>query len=485
MKIALINPPFLPRYSRSQRSPAVTKSGTLYYPIWLAYAAGLLEKNGFEVKLLDAPADGIRHREALEIISRFSPELLVMDTSTPSIYNDIDLAEKIKATLPECFIVLVGTHVSALPKETLELTDKVEAVAKGEYDFTLLELAQAINKNDFSLEGIRGLSYKKSGKIFHNPDRPLATDLDQLPMVSEVYKKHLNIKNYFFAASLYPQVQIFTARGCPFRCFFCLWPQSFQGRTYRKRSPQNVLEEFIYIKSSLPQVKGVVIEDDTFSVDKKRTLEICDLLIKNRVGLAWNANVRTDLDLETMERMKAAGCYLIIAGIESTAQDILDNIEKGLKTSDMYNFFANAKRAKLLVHAAFMAGNPGETKETLKQNLMLAKKFLPDTLQFFPIIPYPGTKAYLWAKEKGYLKIESFRDYLTKEGLHNCVVDLPGLPRQELVRWCDYSRKLFYLSTEYLCYKSKQLLCRPQDIARTLKTLLTFRKYILRKTSSK
>ena len=481
MKIVFLNPSFLPRYSRSQRSPAVTKSGTLYYPLWLSYAAGLMEQAGFEVKLIDAPADGHSHQQTLKIVKEFSPELLVMDTSTPSIYNDTGLAEKIKESLPECFIVLVGPHVSVLPGESLKLAPRVDAVARGEYDLTVLELAQAIKKNNFACEKILGLSYKKSGQIIHNPDRALITDLDQLPLVSEVYKKHLNIKNYFFAASLYPEVQILTARGCPFRCFFCLWPQTFQGPIYRRRSPQNVLAEFIYIKNNLPEVKGIVIEDDTFTVDKKRTLEICDLLIKNKLKLEWNANVRTDLDLETMQKMKEAGCYLIIAGIESTSQDILDNINKGLKTSDMYNFFANAKRAKLLVHAAFMAGNPGETRESLARNLTLAKKFLPDTLQFFPITPYPGTQAYLWAKENNYLKIDSFRDYLTEEGLHNCVIDLPGLSRQELVKWCDLSRKLFYLSPEYLLYKSKQLLHRPQDIARTLKTLCTFIKYLLRK----
>jgi len=482
MKILCLNPPFLPRFSRSQRSPAVTKSGTLYYPLWLAYLTGTLEKTGYEVKLLDAPAQEISREKVLNISRDFLPELIVIDTSTPSIYSDIEVAQNLKKCLNNSFVVLVGTHVSALAEETLKIAQDIDAVVRGEYELTICELAQQIKTNSLKPEEIKGISYRKNGVIIHNPDRPVNQNLDALPFASKVYKEHLDIKKYFFAASLYPEVQILTARGCPFKCFFCLWPQAFQGRIYRKRSAQNVVDEFIYIKNELPQVKAVVIEDDTFTVDKIRVLEICDLLIEKKVGLKWNANVRTDLDIETMKRMKDAGCYLLIVGIENVAQNILDNIDKGLKAANIQKFFDNAKKLGLLVHAAFMAGNPGETENTLKENLRLAKKFLPDTIQFFPLMPYPGTKAYQWAKDNGYLKISSFRDYLTNEGLHNCIIDLPELPREKLVKWCDKSRNSFYLSPRYIFYKIKQMLLRPHDAMRTFKAFLTFRKYILKRT---
>ncbi len=480
MKILCLNPPFLPRFSRSQRSPAVTKSGTLYYPLWLAYLTGILEKSGHEVKLLDAPAQGLSHENVLNITREFSPALIIIDTSTPSIFNDIEVAQDLKRCLRNSFVVLVGTHVSALPEETLKIAQGIDAIVRGEYDLTICELAQQIKTNNLKIEDIKGISYQKNETIMHNPDRPINENLDSMPFVSKVYKEHLDIKKYFFAASLYPQVQILTARGCPFKCFFCLWPQSFQGRIYRKRSAQDVVNEFIYIKNELPEVKAIVIEDDTFSVDKNRVLEICDLLIKNKVNLKWNANVRTDLDIETAKRMKDAGCYLLIVGIENVAQHILDNIDKGLKANNIQKFFDNAKELGLLVHAAFMAGNPGETESTLKNNFRLAKKFLPDTIQFFPLMPYPGTKAYQWAKNNGYLRINSFRDYLTKEGLHNCIIELPGLSREKIVKWCDKSRNSFYLSPRYLFYKIKQVLLKPGDAIRTYKAFLTFRKYILR-----
>lgn len=482
MRILLLNPPFFPRFSRSQRSPAVTKSGTLYYPFWLAYATGVLEEAGFETSLIDAPAQNISLRNTLEIAKDFSPELVIMDTSTPSIYNDISVAEKLKDLMPNCFILLVGTHVSALPQDTLELSKKIDAVARGEYEMTVLELANNIRKNSLSLDTIRGLSYIKSGAIAHNPDRELILELDKLPMVSKVYKKYLNIKNYFFAASIFPEVQIFTARGCPFRCFFCMWPQSFQGRIYRARTPQNVLEEFLYIKNNIPEVKGIVIEDDTFTIDKKRVRAICDLLIKHKLNIKWNANVRADLDIETMKIMKASGCYLIITGIESAEQLILDNINKGINAASIRQFFDNAEKAGLLVHAAFMAGNPGETKKSLKKTLDAAKKFLPDTVQFFPLMTYPGTKAYDWAKENGFLRMSSFRDYLTKNGFHRCVIDLPGLSGKNLQDWCDKSRFSFYFSPRYIFYKIKQMPSK-EHLIRTYKAFIAFIKYILRKYS--
>jgi anaerobic magnesium-protoporphyrin IX monomethyl ester cyclase len=478
MKVLFLNPPFLPRFSRSQRSPAVTRSGTLYYPLWLAYAAGYLEKHGHEVKLIDAAATSLSREETYHRIREFTPCLVIVDTSTPTIYNDIEIADAIASSLPRCVTVLVGTHVSALAEESLNACAKTSIVARGEYDQTILELTNTLAA-DKPLSGIAGTSIKQNGVVMHNPDRPPLENLDDIPFVSSVYKKHLCARDYFFAASLYPEVQIMTARGCPFRCFFCLWPQAIKSK-YRTRSPANVAQEFLYIKEHLPEVKGVVIEDDTFTVDKSRVLAVCDELIRQKAVIPWNANVRTDLDFSTLKRMKEAGCYLIITGIESGSQEILDNINKGLKTSNIQAFFDNAKRLGLLVHAAFMAGNPGETEETLELNLKLAKRYLPDTLQFFPLMPYPGTQAYEWARSNGYLKIGSYRDYLTDAGLHNCVIDVPGLSSRRLVEWCNASRKAYYLSGRYLGYKLGQVIRQPAQFMRTYKAFVHFRKHLTR-----
>src|SRR5689334_17367113 len=111
MQILMLNPPFHPKYSRSQRSPAVIKSGVIYYPIWLAYATGALEQDGFNVKLVDAPAAGYDLRFVLDLVDEQQPRLVVIDTSTSSIANDIQVAEAIKDRCPDTFILLVGPHV--------------------------------------------------------------------------------------------------------------------------------------------------------------------------------------------------------------------------------------------------------------------------------------------------------------------------------------------------------------------------------------
>ena len=145
IKVLFLNPPFLKKFSRPQRSPAVTKSGTLYFPMWLAYAAGVLMENGFEIDFIDAPADGLSMDTVEERVRKFEPALIVMDTSTPSINNDVSIAKKLKGICPNAFIVLVGTHVSALPEEVINIDMCIDAVARFEYDYTILNLAKTLN----------------------------------------------------------------------------------------------------------------------------------------------------------------------------------------------------------------------------------------------------------------------------------------------------------------------------------------------------
>ncbi len=153
MRVLMLNPPFFPKYSRSSRSPAVTKGGTLYPPIWLAYATGVLEKEGHTVKLVDAPAVPLSEEQVLQIVREFKPDLAVLDTSTASIKNDVNVLEKVKKA-HNCFAVLVGTHVSALSKETMQMSKEIDAVCIQEYDYTLRDLANELSKKKPKLEKV-------------------------------------------------------------------------------------------------------------------------------------------------------------------------------------------------------------------------------------------------------------------------------------------------------------------------------------------
>lgn len=486
MKILVLNPPFLPLFSRESRSPAVTKSGTLYYPMWLAYAVGYLEKYGHEVLFIDAPGAKLIQEEVLAKAVQFAPQMLVVEASTPSIYNDTEIACSIARKIPGIFTILVGVHVSAVPEQTLqEASNELNAVAIREYDATLVELAEKLEKkstwNDTLLKSIPGIAFRSHiGTIIRNQDRPLIDNLDDLPMVSAVYKKHLDITPYFYGHSRHPLLVIVTGRGCPFHCTYCVLPQTMMGHKYRKRSIASIVEEFVYIQKNFPQVKEIMIEDDTLTADRKRCREFAQALIAARATeIPWSANSRADVDLETMKIMKRANCRLFCVGFESGDQQILDNIKKSLKIETIREFSKNARRAKILVHGCFMVGNKGEGRQPLEKTLQLAKELNPDTAQFYPIMVYPGTEAYDYFKEKGWITTQNYRKWITEEGLHSSVVSNPDLTYEELVAFCDQARKSFYLRPQYIMSKCIQVLSHPSEAKRICKAGLTFFKYLL------
>jgi len=500
MKILALNPPFLPKYSRESRSPAVTKSGTLYYPMWLCYAVGYLEKAGHDVRLIDAPAAGMSAGEVIQAVREFEPDMAVIGTSTPSIYGDIAVGEELKRVFPDIFVVLVGVHVSALPAETLAISPKIDGVAFGEYDETLVELAGVLSAADAGtpapaaaaegapagqakdvLSAVRGLAYRDAaGEIHKNDARPHIENLDDIPFVTEVYHKFLDITPYFYGHSRHPLVVIVTGRGCPYHCTYCVLPQTMQGHKYRKRSTESIVQEFLYIRDNFPGVKEIMIEDDTLTADRKRCRELSEALIATGGHrIPWSANSRADVDYETMCMMRKAGCRLFCVGFESGDQAILDNIKKSITLDKITAFTRDAKRAGILVHGCFMVGNRGETRETLETTLRFAKELNPDTAQFYPIMVYPGTDDYEYFGEKGWIVSNDFRQWLTPDGLHSSVVSNPDLRYEELVAFCDRARRDFYLRPSYIFAKFKQMITTPGEAKRIIKAAWTFFRYLL------
>ncbi|MCG6552804.1 MAG: B12-binding domain-containing radical SAM protein [Candidatus Magnetominusculus sp. LBB02] len=475
-KITFLNPPYIKKFSRPQRSPAVTKSGTLYYPMWLAYAAAAAEKAGFSIDLIDAPADGLDIASVTERIKAFNPSLIVIDTSTPSIYNDAGVAAALKTALPRAFIAIVGTHVTALPEECLRLSQSIDAAAVGEYDYTIAELAAALCNNT-PIGDVTGLYFKDGA---NSGARPPIADIDDLPFVSRVYKRFLRKENYFNPNALFPMVTITTSRGCPHECIFCVYPQTLMGHKLRLRSVDNVLDEIEYIISAFDGVKAVFFEDDTFTANRRRCVEISEGMLKRKINISWTANARASLDYDTMRAMKRAGCRSLCVGFESGSQEMLDNIKKKTVVEGMGKFMEDARRAGILIHGCFMVGLPGETRETMAMTLALAKRLNPDTVQFYPMMIYPGTEAYDWYSERGLLTTKDFSKWLTPGGLHNTVIKTEELSSEELVRFCDDARREFYLRPAYLFYKLRQVALHPEELKRTAKSARTFMKYLLK-----
>lgn len=484
MQVIFINPPFKGEYgkfSREQRSPAITKSGCFYYPLWLIYAAARVEKAGFDVGFIDAPAKQMSKEECLKAVNSIAKgaKLFVIDTTTPSIYNDVEFAAEIKKRYTDALVVLVGTHVSTRPEETLELSKNIDAVTRKEYDLSVFEIACAL-RDEQDWRKTKGIAYRdEDDTIKVNEDMPYIEDMDEVPFASEFMKRHLDVEDYFISIATFPEIQIFTGRGCPFYCNFCLYPQTMHGHRYRFRSPQNVVKEFQYIVENFPNVKEIVIEDDTFTADKKRVMDVCKLLIKKGINkkIRWMCNARVTLDYETMVMMKKAGCRLLLPGFESGSQKILNNIRKGTKVDQFKPFVDNARKAGMQVHGCFIVGNKGETRATMRETLKVALTLKLDTVQFYPLMPYPGTEAYDWAVGQGYLS-GKYTDYLKEDGNHNTSMHIDDISAQELVEFCNYARRKFYMRSWYIGHRIVMGFKSFDDLKRSLKAFGRFKNFL-------
>ena len=195
--------------------------------------------------------------------------------------------------------------------------------------------------------------------------------------------------------------------------------------------------------------------------------------------IRWLCNARVNLDYDTMVLMKKAGCHLIIPGIESVDQTILNNIQKGTTVAQIEAYIKDARRAGLMVHACYMVGNPGETRQTMENTLRAALRYKTDTAQFFPLIPYPGTRAYQWARENNYISGD-YQEYLSEDGTLNCIIQTPELSSEELVSFCSYARKKYYLRPWYIAHRLWRGLCDFEDLKRSLKAFSKLKKTLFR-----
>lgn len=483
--ILVLNPPFLPKFSRPQRSPAVTKSGTLYFPLFLAQCVAVLEADGYAVTFLDAPAAGLDLPEVVARTQAEKPFLAVLDTSTPSIDADIAAAVALKKALPGLFTVLVGPHATARAEEVLTAKGGgVCAVARREYDHTILELARVLASGPATperLAKVDGLSFVgRGGAVTHNADRPYIENLDVLPPVAPVYKRHLDIRDYFNPNAKPPMVTLATSRGCPYRCSFCLHPQTLTGRAARYRSVALVLDEVAWCLDNFPNLRTIFFEDDTLTADRARLREFCAEIQRRGLSFEWSANARADLDADLLATMRRAGCRQVCVGFESADPLALSNMKKGLGTERMRRFRADAARAGIKVHGCFIFGFPGDTRESILATIDFALSLDPDTAQFYPVMVYPGTEAYDEYAARGFIAAGRWRDWLTPQGLHGCVVRNEFLRPTEIVQLCDLARKRFYLRPKFLLRRLAAALVSPGEMARTVRAGRVFLKHLLR-----
>src|ERR1700739_2575804 len=395
LKTLFLNPPSFENFDggAGSRWPATREIESFWYPVWLAYPAGMLEG----ARLLDAPAHHVSGEETINIAKDY--EFLVLFTSTPGFPGDILLAKAIKAANPRIKICFVGPHVSVLPEKSLRDCPEIDFICRKEFDYSVVDYAKGK-----PLADIPGVSFLKDGKVVHTPDAPQLQDLDALPHVTEVYKRDLDVTKYNVPFLLYPFVSLYTTRGCPAQCTFCLWPQTLSGHPWRKRSSDAVAAEMAKAKEYWPWVKEFFFDDDTFNIQKARTIELCAKL--KPLGLTWSCTSRVTTDYETLKAMKEAGCRLLIVGFESGDAQILENIKKGATVEQGLTFMQHCKKLGLAVHGDFIIGLPGETPQTIERTWQFAKQLDCETIQVSIAHAYPGTEFDVYLQQHHYFTVD-------------------------------------------------------------------------------
>jgi len=420
LKTLFLNPPSFENFDggAGSRWPATREIESYWYPVWLAYPAGMLEG----ARLLDAPPHHVSGEETIQIAKDY--EFLVLFTSTPGFPGDIRLAKAIKAANPNIKIAFVGPHVTVLPEKSLRECPEIDFVCRKEFDYAVTDYAQGK-----PLADIPGISFLKDGKVVHTPDQPQLQDLDSLPHVTEVYKRDLDVNRYNVPFLLYPFVSLYTTRGCPAQCTFCLWPQTLSGHPWRKRSTDDVAAEMAKAKKLWPDVREFFFDDDTFNIQKARTIELCAKL--KPLGLTWSCTSRVTTDYETLKAMKEAGCRLLIVGYESGDAQILKNIKKGATVERARQFTKDCHKLGLVIHGDFILGLPGETHETINNTIAFAKELDVETIQVSVAHAYPGTELYDFMMKNGFMVAGS---KMVDEGGHQLVMmQYPGLPADDIM----------------------------------------------------
>ncbi len=423
MRTLFLNPPSFEGFDggASSRWPATREIESYWYPVWLCYPAGMLPDS----KVVDAPPHKISIEQTVAMARDF--ELLVLFTSTPGLEVDIRIAEMMRDANPRLRVAFVGPPVTVEPEKILRSSSAIDFVVRREFDYQIAQYAQGR-----PLEDLPGVSFRRNGRIVHNPDGPVIENLDALPWVTRVYQRDLDITRYNVPFLLHPYIALYTSRGCPALCTFCLWPQTHSGHRWRVRSAEDVAAEVRFALEAFPGLKEIFFDDDTFNYQKARTIELCRKL--KPLKFTWSCTSRVTTDYETLKAMKEAGCRLMIVGYESGDPQILKNIKKGATLEMARRFTRNAKELGIAIHGDFIVGLPGETRETLRRTIEFAKSLDVETIQVSIAHPYPGTEFYDYVQRHGLLTFDPMTD---DHGHQLPNIRYPGLDRAELVDWVE------------------------------------------------
>lgn len=377
-------------------------AGAVLPPLGILYVAGVLEKEGFDVEVLDANADEVNAEGVVKFVGEKNPMILGMTGTSLSFGENIKIATQIKELHPDITIVLGGVHAQGDPKGALSY-GCFDFVVPDEGEITMLDLARTLESGG-DVENVKGLFYYKDGEPYSTGKGELVDDLDELPfparhLLGDITRYHQKAFGYRYK----PHTTMFTQRGCPFRCVFCSSSKQFReifDKKIRAHSVDYVRREIQHLQDNWG-IREIYFADDTFNLKKKRVHELCDMIIEHFPKLKWSCNFEANIcDEELIDHMRRAGCWLIQMGVETGNAEIMKTIDKGITLEQVRLATDMAARAGMAIKTSFIIGNPGETKETIAETIQFAKSLPVHYVTFSMMAPLPGT--YFWQNANDY-----------------------------------------------------------------------------------
>ena len=386
MRILLVNTPAGDVYGD------LNSAAGCYFPLGLAYISGYLKQQGHTVLLLDPDAQALSFDTVIEKVKEFQPALIGLNALTPNFNIAARYAAGMKKTC-QATIVLGGVHASALPKDIISAHPQFDYAVIGEGEHTIQELVAALESGQPDHCSIRGLAFRKDNDTVVTAPRPFINDVDSLPFPD---RTQIPLSNYHLHKHMslgLPHADMLTSRGCPFSCIFCASHLTL-GKTYRPHSPGYVLAEIRYLTQT-HGIKHLVFQDDTFTLDRSRVVEICDRIISGKLDIKWSCWARVNtVDRELLTLMKRAGCFSVGYGVESADPEVLKLLRKGITPRQCVDAFRISHELGLKTLGFFILGCPGDSVDTMQKTIDFSIRLNPAIALFSKLIPYPGTELY-------------------------------------------------------------------------------------------
>jgi radical SAM superfamily enzyme YgiQ (UPF0313 family) len=456
MRILFLNPPlpdgdiYMKELGRCGRRSV---GGETWPQTGLAYLAAVALRAGHEASILDGMAEGLSQAEAESRIAAWTPDWVIAGTTTPTFNQDAAYLRGLKER-HGWTTGLTGTHVTALPKESLAEANS-DFVFVGEAELSL-ERMLASPREEWTQ--IPGTCVNVGGEAVLGPPTQLVDDLDYLPYPARNLTPYQLYTMPFSRGE--PFATVIPSRGCPYPCTFCragtVW-----GENIRTRSVENLMGELTHLRDELG-IRFFAFMTDTFTLRPSWVHDVMKAM--QGQGFRFVCNSRVDTITPALAKeMKAAGCELISFGVESGNPAILESTKKGITLDQVREGIAATKKAGILTFCYFIIGMPGETEETINDTIRFAKELDPDYCNFHVAIPFPGTELYEMAKKNDWLVHENWEQY---EEMGSAVLTTPQLSPEAAMRAQQRATREVYL--------------RPRRVFKELKRIRSFADFKLR-----